>query len=115
MLVLPIPGIDGVAASAGAVPIQTTPTIIALLNNTVRIDLTPLALVHEKPIISRVNRKATRLSNWSDVRFGSLADMCKRVSDVRFTPISGHAQYRRLRLLSTISGHKRTASYSVSP
>jgi hypothetical protein len=59
MLVLPIPGIDGVAASAGAVPNQTTPTITALFNNTVRIDLTLLALVHE-PIISRVKRKRTR-------------------------------------------------------
>src|SRR5262245_18753475 len=60
MLVLPIPSIDGGAASAGAVPIQTTPTITALLKNMVRIDLTSLALVHE-PIISRVNRKGTRL------------------------------------------------------
>jgi hypothetical protein len=59
MLVLPIPSIDGVAASAGAVPNQTTPTITALLNNTVRIDLTLFALVLE-PIISRVNRKRTR-------------------------------------------------------
>jgi hypothetical protein len=60
MLVLPIPDIDGGAASAGAVAIQTTPTITALLNNTVRIDVTSLALVH-KPIIRRVNREGTKL------------------------------------------------------
>ena len=29
----------------------------------------------------------------SDVRFGSLADIGVRISDVRFTPESGHAQH----------------------
>src|SRR5262245_21517226 len=39
------------------------------------------------------------------VRFGSLADIRKRIRDVRFTPKSGHAQRRHRCLLSANSGH----------
>jgi len=60
MLVLPIPDIDGGAASAGAVAIQTTPTITALLNNTARIDLTSLALEHD-PSYAELIEKARHL------------------------------------------------------
>jgi hypothetical protein len=57
--------IDGGAASAGAVPIQTTPTITALLNNMVRIDLTSLALVHEPIIRPRVSAASSKFGIWS--------------------------------------------------
>jgi hypothetical protein len=39
------------------------------------------------------------------VRFGSLADNGERISDVRFTPKSGHAQRQHRCPLSAISGH----------
>ena len=45
MFVLPIPDIDGGAAFAGAIPIQTTPAITAVLNTRVRIDFASLTKV----------------------------------------------------------------------
>jgi hypothetical protein len=39
-----------------------------------------------------------------NVRFGSLADICVRIRDVRFTPNSGHAQRRHQCPLCAISG-----------
>src|SRR6187200_3291870 len=54
MFELPIPDIDGGAAFAGAIPIQTTTAITAVLNTTVRIDFASLTL---KPEHSRVNCK----------------------------------------------------------
>ena len=44
MFVLPIPEIDGGAAFAGAIPIQTTPAITAVLNTRFRIDFASLTL-----------------------------------------------------------------------
>jgi len=44
MFVLLIPDIDGGAAFAGAIPIQTTPAITAVLNTRVRIDFASLRL-----------------------------------------------------------------------
>src|SRR5690242_7171245 len=45
MFVLPIPDIDGGAAFAGAIPIQTKPAITAVLNTRVRIDFASLTKV----------------------------------------------------------------------
>ena len=40
-----------------------------------------------------------------DVRYGSLADIGVEISDVRFTPESGHVHRRNRCLLCAISGH----------
>ena len=52
----------------------------------------------------------------SNVRFGSLADMCVAKSDVRFTPQSGHVHCDRLCLLWANSGHQasKTGSQAAS-
>ena len=47
-----------------------------------------------------------------DVRVGSLADIARRTSDVRFTPKSGHAERRHQCLLSAISRHAQRRSRS---
>jgi hypothetical protein len=62
MLVLPIPDIDGGAALAGDVPIQTAPTITALLNN-IRIDVTSTracAPTHYASLIEKARRAHLR-------------------------------------------------------
>jgi hypothetical protein len=46
----------------------------------------------------------------SDVRFGSLADMGGRISDVRFIPKSGHAPDQNPCPLSAKSRHRATES-----
>jgi hypothetical protein len=42
----------------------------------------------------------------ADVRFGSLADICSALGDVRFTPKSGHVQCTSLCPLWANSGHR---------
>jgi hypothetical protein len=42
----------------------------------------------------------------SDVRFGSLADIARRIQDVCFTLKSGHAHHRHRRPLSANSGRQ---------
>jgi hypothetical protein len=42
----------------------------------------------------------------SDVRYGSLADIGVQLTDVRFTPESGHAERQHRRALSANSGHQ---------
>jgi hypothetical protein len=44
----------------------------------------------------------------SDVRFGSLADICSAKGHVRFTPESRHSQCTSLCLLWANSGHRTT-------
>src|SRR5690242_18572184 len=46
MFVSAIPDMDGDAAFAGTIPIQTTPAITAVLNTRVRIDFASLTLKH---------------------------------------------------------------------
>jgi len=46
-----------------------------------------------------------------DVRFGSKANICSALRDVRFTPKSGHVQCTRRCLLWANSGH---ATYSIT-
>ena len=41
-----------------------------------------------------------------DVRFGSKADICSAIRDVRFTPKSGHVQCTRQCPLCANSGHR---------
>ncbi|MGC1960508.1 MAG: hypothetical protein WA683_23130, partial [Pseudolabrys sp.] len=48
------------------------------------------------------------LSDVSDVRFGSKADMCNAKRHVRFTPESRHVQCNSACPLSANSGHSRS-------
>src|SRR5262245_30599826 len=49
------------------------------------------------------------LSTGLNVRFGSLADIRVKISDVRFAPESRHAHHRHQCLLSAYSGHSAGA------
>ena len=57
----------------------------------------------KRPFRTDIPSFCTRFTD-PNVRFGSLADIGVGLSDVRFTPETGHAQPRHTRLLSAKSG-----------
>ena len=73
----------------------------------------PWAVKSQRKEGGRAHRRAPLHSGWpgrdANVRFGSLADIGERISDVRFTPRSRHTQRRHRCPLSAKSGHASSA------
>jgi hypothetical protein len=62
--------------------------------------------------LCKTDHKSAKNEPSANVRFGSLADILRRGSDVRFTPESRHMQCNSVCPLSANSGHGRSLNHS---